>query len=77
MAVPPKGKPFVRHINGNTLDNRRANLEWTSETANSDAVLLDPKTQQILLAASQLDDDESRALVVEAIFVMANTLFNN
>lgn len=74
MTVP-KGKPFIRHINGNTLDSRRENMRWTSETTNSDAVLFDTNTQQVLLAASQLDDDDSRTLVVEAIFCLAASPF--
>lgn len=28
----PQGLPYIRHKNGNTLDNRADNLEWTSDS---------------------------------------------
>jgi hypothetical protein len=73
MAVPI-GKPFIRHINGDTLDNRTENLQWTADTNNSDAGTFDPETRKALLAASQIDDDKSRALVVGTLACLSDAL---
>jgi hypothetical protein len=70
MAVP-KGKPFIRHINGDLFDDRDENRQWTADTINSDADLFDRETQRAMLAAAQIEEDESRDLVVETIFSLA------
>jgi len=70
QMIIPKGKPFTRFINGDTVDFRAENMEWTSELQNSDAANYDEQVQRVLIVASGVDDDKVRSGLLEIILWM-------
>ena len=63
----PIDKPFIRHINEDTLDNRPENLTFTASTENSDAILFTKSAQWRMLFASRIIEPEQRQRALDAI----------
>jgi len=50
-GLPPKDKNFVKHINGDTMDDRPDNLEWANDLTKSTSVF---RTQENIDAISKI-----------------------
>src|SRR3974390_2270961 len=67
MYMPtPIDKPFIRHLNEDTLDNRPENLTFTASTEKSDAILFTKSAQWRMLFASRIIDPEQRQHALDA-----------